>query len=75
MSDNRISHTPIDRRKIDVSNEGDVAYWAHALHVTVDKLRHYVRLVGPMTADLRLAIAKGKLRDSMKITVNIVRRK
>ncbi len=75
MPDDGNSHTPIDRRKIEVNSEEDVAYWAAALHVTVDRLRHYVRLVGPMTADVRLAIAKAKRRDAMKITLKVEREK
>jgi len=66
---------PIDRKRIDVNDAHDVQYWAQALRVTEDQIRKYVRRVGPEAADVRLAIAKDKLRDTLRITTKTERDK
>lgn len=63
MPEDKIKRGPADRRRIDVTEPHELRYWVDALSVSADELKAYVSRVGPGVANVRLAIARDKVRS------------
>jgi hypothetical protein len=58
MADDLRNRGPLDRERINTSEDWELTYWSNKFGVSVDQLKAAVKAVGPMVTDVRKKLGK-----------------